>query len=58
MKKQFAFAAIACSLLLTAPASRAQAPRGASGESPVFDVYEYVVEGNTVLPAEAIERAV
>ena len=23
---------------------------------PVFDVYEYVIEGNTVLPADVVER--
>lgn len=34
------------------PADEAAAPE------PVFDVYEYVVEGNTVLPAVAVERAV
>jgi hemolysin activation/secretion protein len=35
-----------------------QAPLTAPADKPQFDILEYVVEGNTVLPVMAIERAV
>ena len=40
-----------------APA-QASAPKQAAAAEPVFDVYEYVIEGNTVLPSAVVERAV
>jgi hemolysin activation/secretion protein len=52
MKKTLALAVLVHHLLV---ADLAQA---ASNESPVFDVYEYVIEGNTVLPPNVVERVV
>lgn len=48
---------------LTVPAwaqapAQASAPKQATAAEPVFDVYEYVIEGNTVLPSAVVERAV
>ena len=42
----------------TAPASVAPAAPAAPAATPTFAVWEYVVEGNTVLPTAAIEKAV
>lgn len=36
----------------------AEAADAAEGKAPAFDILEYVVEGNTVLPVQDIERAV
>lgn len=40
----------------TAPQAQAQEARQAPSSEPVFDVYTYVVEGNTLLPAQAVEQ--
>jgi hemolysin activation/secretion protein len=52
MKKTIVLALLAHHLWV---ADLAQA---ATDEAPVFDVYEYVIEGNTVLPAQVVERTV
>lgn len=55
MKKTIAFA----TLLLSAVVGHAQAPAAQPARAePTFDVYEYVIEGNTVLPADVVERVV
>jgi hemolysin activation/secretion protein len=56
MKKRFAAALLT---LLTLAPVWAQAPAAQPARSePTFDVLEYVIEGNSVLPADVVERAV
>lgn len=53
-----AIAPVLLSLVLSAMARQALAqPTEAVGE-PAFDVYEYVIEGNTLLPSAVVERTV
>lgn len=55
MKKPIAFAI----WMLFAMWAHAQAPAAQPARAePTFDVYEYVIEGNTVLPADVVERVV
>jgi hemolysin activation/secretion protein len=55
MKKTIAFAL----MLLSALSGHAQTAAAQPGRTePMFDVYEYVIEGNTVLPADVVERVV
>ncbi len=55
-----AAAVLAHALCLAPLGAAAQAPAGyqVPDEAPKFDVFEYVVQGNTVLPVAAIEQAV
>lgn len=52
-------ARLLCCLLLLLLGGRAHAQAsGTATDAPRFDIFEFEVEGNTVLPVEAIERAV
>ena len=60
MKKALAIA-LGLSLAQSMPVqaqSAVSAPPQATVQEPTFDVYEYVIEGNTVLPSSVVERAV
>lgn len=50
--------ALAMLLPVSAPMAQAAASSAAPPVEPGFDIFEFVVEGNSVLPADAIERAV
>lgn len=47
---------LVCALLATGRLAWSQAVQ--TNAEPVFDVYEYVIEGNTLLPADLVERTV
>lgn len=60
MKNRIALVLTLSSALLgLAPPAVAQVAQGDQAEraGPRFDVFEYVIEGNTVLPADVVERA-
>lgn len=56
MKKRFAAVLLSCLSLSPALAQPSGDQPGRT--EPTFDVFEYVIEGNTVLPADVVEKAV
>jgi hemolysin activation/secretion protein len=55
MTRKFAFVAVLAALLMVSPG---RAEDAGNSERVAFDILEYQIEGNTVLPALAIEKAV
>ncbi len=51
-------AVLACMACFSATVLAQAAPPTAPAAAPVFDVYEYVIEGNTLLPNALVERTV
>lgn len=58
MLRTTAIAALLIPLIALVRVPPVQAAEESAGKAPTFDILEYVVEGNTVLDALAIERAV